>query len=122
MIQIKFLYFTCLNDKSALAYFGYRAGGSRNILNGAATNEIFGRINSSTCFCGVGSVCVCSSLLTRKETATLYVSLSNSLITSTIITSIPFEFQGQGLDVKVAAYKYGNYLLSTIEIKLLSSS
>ena len=33
---------------------------------------------------------------------------------------IPFEFQGQGLDVKVTVYKYGNYLLKTIEIKLLS--
>ena len=36
MIQIKFLYFTCSNkfgfnpDKSALAYFSYRTGGSRN--------------------------------------------------------------------------------------------
>ena len=34
--------------------------------------------------------------------------------------TIPFEFQGQGLDVKVTVYKYGNYLLKTIEIKLLS--
>ena len=87
MIQIKFLYFTCSNDKSALAYFGYRTGGSRNILKGAATNEIFGRIHSSTCFFlwGWFSVCVCSSLLTRKEAATFHVSLSNSLKTSTMI-------------------------------------
>ena len=85
MIQIKFLYFTCSNDKSALAFFGYHTGGSRNILKGAATNEIFGRINSSTCFCGVGSVCVCSSLLTRKEAATFHVTLSNSLQTSSMI-------------------------------------
>ena len=33
--------------------------------------------------------------------------------------TIPFEFQGQGLVVKVKVYKYGNYLLNTIEIKLL---
>ena len=85
MMPIKFLYFTCSNDKSALAYFCYRTGGSRNILKGAATNESFGRINSSTCCCGVGSVCVCSSLLTRTEAATFHVSLSNSLQTSTMI-------------------------------------
>ena len=71
----------------------------------------------------VGSVCVCSSLLTRKGDATFHVSLSNSLQSSTMIKGRSlFEFQGQGLDVKVTVYKYGNYLLNTIEIKLLSSS
>ena len=36
--------------------------------------------------------------------------------------TIPFEFQGQGFDVKVTVYKYGNYRLNTIGIKLLCSS
>ena len=91
MIQIKFLYFTCSNkfgfnpDKSASAYFSYRTGGSKNFLKGAAINEIFGRINSSACVCGAGSVCVCGSLLTRKEAATFHVSSSNLLQTSTMI-------------------------------------
>ena len=91
MIQIIFLYFTCSNkfafnpDKSALAYFSHLTGGSIIFFKGAAINEIFGRINSSICFCGAGSVRVCSSLLTRKEAATFHVSLSNLLQTSTMI-------------------------------------
>ena len=59
MIQIKFLYFTCSNDISALAYFGSVQADLEIILKGAATSEFFGRINSSTCFCGlVLYVCV----------------------------------------------------------------
>ena len=104
-----------------LGIFWFSTGGSRNILKGAAINEIFGRINSSTCFLWVGSVCVCSSLLTRKEAATfscILIKLTTNIYHDK--KTIPFEFQSQGLDVKVTVYKYGNYLLKTIEIKLLS--
>ena len=58
MIQIKFLYYM-FKRHIVFGIFWFSTGGSRNILKGAATNEIFGRINSSTCFCGlVLYVCV----------------------------------------------------------------
>ena len=47
------------NTNNATKKTLFSTSGSRNILKGAATNEIFGRINSSTCFCGlVLYVCV----------------------------------------------------------------
>ena len=69
----------------------------------------------------VGSVCVCSSFVNTKRGCNISCILIK--LTTNIYhdkKTIPFEFQGQGLDVKVTVYKYGNYLLKTMEIKLLS--
>ena len=96
----------------------------KKYFKGAATNEIFGRIHSSTCFCGVGSVCVCSSLLTRKEAAAFHVSLSNSLITSTMIkgrTLLSFKVRVRRQDHGVQIWKLPleHYRDQTVEFILI---
>ena len=58
MIQIKFLYFTCSNDKSALAYFGYRTGGSRNILKGQPPMKFFAGLTAQHVLWGWFCMCV----------------------------------------------------------------